>query len=312
MDILKGQRLRTGDLIGLVTPASPMADSSRIELGVRYLESLGYRTLPGRSIGATCGYLAGSDTERAADLHSMFSNREVKAIMCIRGGYGSPRLLGLLDYRLIARNPKIFVGYSDITALHLALWKKVHLVTFHGPMVGVDLAGPLDAYSETMFWSVLTSRKRLGRISLPPEGPSVLKAGRATGRMLGGNLALITALTGTPYLPDFSDALLYIEDISEEPYRVDRMLTQLHHARILSRSKAILAGGFTDCVPHDPSVPSQSVDEILREIADKSGKPFLANLPFGHQSPKMTLPVGLRARVDAGAKQIEFLEAAVR
>ena len=145
MEPRKPSRLNPGDLIGIISPASRILDPSRIEKGVAYLERMGYRTVLGKHVLETYGYLAGTDEERVADIHDMFTHKDVKAIMCIRGGYGTPRLLSLIDYSLVARHPKIFVGYSDITSLQLALWKKSRLVTFQGPMVGVDLADPLDS-----------------------------------------------------------------------------------------------------------------------------------------------------------------------
>lgn len=312
MEFIRPPRLNRGDLIGLVSPASPIADPSRIDRGVRYLEGLGYRVLLGKSITAIHGYLAGTDEQRVADLHTMFAHKDVRAIFCVRGGYGTPRLLSLLDYRLVRRNPKIFVGYSDITGLQLALWKKAGLVTFHGPMVGVDMADEMDTFTEEMFWSLLTSDRKHGPISLPEERARTVFPGKGTGRLLGGNLALIVSLLGTPFQPSFSGSVLFLEDIDEEPYRIDRMLVQLRNSRILGRSAAILTGQFTDCEPEDKTKPSLTVDQLLTEAARSARRPLLAHLPFGHENPKMTIPLGIRARVDAGARQIELLEPAVR
>ncbi len=312
MEFIRPPRLNKGDLLGLVSPASPIADPSRIDRGVRYLEGLGYRVLLGKSVTAVHGYLAGTDEQRAADLHAFFARKDVRAILCVRGGYGTPRLLSLLDYRLVRRNPKIFVGYSDITALQLALWKRAGLVTFHGPMVGVDMADTMDAFTEEIFWNLLTSDRKQGKIKLPDDTAITVFPGRGTGRLLGGNLALIVSLLGTPYQPSFSGSVLFLEDIGEEPYRIDRMLVQLRNTRILGRSAAILAGQFTDCVPEDKSKPSLTVDQLLSEAASSTRRPLLAHLPFGHENPKMTIPLGIRARVDAGARQIELLEPAVR
>lgn len=309
--ILKPPRLAPGDLIGLVSPASTIADLSRIDRGVAYLERLGYRVTVGKHVANVYGYLAGTDDERLADLHEMFANRAVKAVFCIRGGYGTPRLLSGLDFRLIARNPKIVVGYSDITALQLAIWRRCRLITFHGPMLGVDLADPMDSFTEELFWRVLTSTKKAGNV-LPSDEPiSVLRPGRATGSLLGGNLALLTSIMGTRYLPSFAESLLYIEDIGEEPYRVDRMLAQLRHAGILDNAKALLGGKFTDCGPKDASKPSLSLDQVFHETAEMLAIPYLANLPFGHESRKMTLPVGIRGRVDTARGTLEYLEGAV-
>lgn len=311
MKPLKPPRLRAGDLIGLVSPASPIADPSRIDKGVRYLESLGYRTEVAPSVLKNHGYLAGTDEERAGDLHAFFARRDIRAIMCIRGGYGTPRLLRLINYRLVGSNPKIFVGYSDLTALQLAIWKKTGLVQFHGPMVGVDMADQMDAFTEEMFWQTVTSASRRGAIPLPDPQPSPLTPGKARGRLIGGNLALLVSSMGTRYFPDLRDTLLYLEDIGEEPYRVDRMLFQLLNAGILHGVSGILTGKFTDCGPKDATKPSFTVDEILRQMAALTDRPFLTGLPFGHEARKMTLPLGITARLDAGRGTIEYLESAV-
>jgi muramoyltetrapeptide carboxypeptidase len=312
MKIVKPQRLRKGDLIGLVTPASPVADSSRIERGVQYLEQLGYRVTVGEHVGKVCGYLAGTDDERLADLHSLFADRRVRAIIAVRGGYGTPRLLSKLNYKLISQNPKILVGFSDITALQLALWRRCGLITFHGPMAGVEMAHTIDTFTEELFWQTVTSAKKVGRISFPDEvRMAVLHSGKESGRLIGGNLSIIVSLMGTRYFPSMTNAVLFLEEICEEPYRVDRMITQLRNAEVTSACNAILTGQFTDCLPKDQSKPSFSVDEILGEAARLVAKPFISNLPFGHPPQKMTIPIGVKARVDTGTPSIEYLESAV-
>jgi muramoyltetrapeptide carboxypeptidase len=310
--ILKPPRLRTGDLIGVVSPASTIADPTRIEKGVSYLEKMGYRTCVGEHVLKTYGYLAGTDEERAGDLHAMFRNREVKAIMCIRGGYGTPRLLSLINYPLVGRNPKIFVGYSDITSLQLALLKKCGLVTFQGPMVGVDMPDVMDGLTEGNFWQLLTSPTKAGSVLPAGEPVNTMREGKATGTLVGGNLAHFVASLGTPYMPQLKGALIFLEDIGEEPYRVDRMLSQLRHASILRKAAGILAGQFTHCTPKDASAPSLSLDDVFREIAALAPTPFMSNLPFGHEARKMTMPIGIRARMNASQHTLEFLEGAVR
>jgi muramoyltetrapeptide carboxypeptidase len=311
MNLLKPPPLKKGDLIGLISPASRIADVSRIERATRYLETLGYRTVVGAHATQLHGYLAGTDEERAADIHTMFERRDVKAIFCIRGGYGTPRLLPLLRYRLIARNPKIFVGYSDITALHLAFWKYTGLVSFHGSMAGVDMADPMDLFTEEVFWRLLTSTKKGGSIVFPPPQPEGVVRGKATGRLLGGNLALVTALLGTRYQPRFDETLLYLEDIGEDPYRVDRMFTQLRGASVLARCSGIMIGHFTDCVPKDPSTPTFTTEQVLREYLTAAQRPALWHVPFGHERQNMPIPVGIRARIDARTGSVEYLESAV-
>jgi muramoyltetrapeptide carboxypeptidase len=312
MQTLKPRRLQHGDLIGLVTPASPIADPTRIERGVRYLETLGYRVLVAENVNKSRGYLAGTDEERVADLHTLFRNKHVKALFCIRGGYGTPRILSLLDYRLIAQNPKIFVGYSDITALQLAIWKKCRLVTFQGPMLGVDLAGEIDRFAEEWLWKLLTSNTPAGPLLSAAETTVTVRPGKARGKLLGGNLALMLSIFGTRYQPDFSGSLLFLEDTDEEPYRIDRMFTQLRHASVLSKSAAMLLGQFTDSDPKDPTKPSLTLAEVLGDVASWSAVPVLSNLPFGHIPRKLTLPEGIGARVDTQARTVDITESAVR
>lgn len=309
--ILKPAALKKGDVIGIVSPASPIPDATKIEQAVRYLERQGYRTVVAPNVNRPHGYLAGTDEERVSDIHALLRDRSVKAIMCVRGGYGSPRLLALLDYRLFVQHPKIVAGFSDVTALQLALWRKCRLITFHGPMLGPDFSGDVNPLTEASFWTAVTSRAPRGPEAFAPAG-AALRSGRGTGRLLGGNLSLVVSILGTPYQPDFRRCVLFLEDVEEEPYRVDRMLTQLRNAGILDAASAVLGGQFTDCVPKDASRPSLTVAEVLGDAADRSQVPFLAGLPFGHVPAKITLPVGVRVRVDVQASVIEHLEAAVR
>jgi muramoyltetrapeptide carboxypeptidase len=311
MTILKPPRLNKGDLIGIVSPASPINDPTNIDRGVRYLESLGYRTLVGAHARNVLGYLAGSDEERLSDLHTMFADKKVKAIFCVRGGYGTPRLLRLLNYRLIARNPKILLGFSDITAIQLALWKRCRLVTFHGPMLGVDMAGTIDPFSEETLWRMLTSAKKGPALEFRADEGLTYREGKAVGCLLGGNLSLVVNLIGTKELPVFMNAVLFLEEIGEEPYRIDRMLTQMRNTGVLKGIKGVLGGRFIDCVPKDPKIPSRTTEEILQELAELLRVPFLAGLPFGHTTRKLTLPVGIRVKVDVSKRRIEFLESAV-
>jgi len=308
----KPRMLRRGDLIGLITPASPLADPSRLDRGIRYLESLGYHVLPAANLNHMRGYLAGTDEERAADLNMMFERKDVKAIFCVRGGYGTPRLLSLLNYRMISRNPKIFVGYSDVTALQLALWKKCQLVTFHGPMVGVDFGEEINPFAEEWFWKTVTSPAPAGKLPVDEHAAMTLRPGKGRGRLLGGNLSLVASVFGTRYAPDFTSSVLFLEDTDEENYRIDRLMTQLHHAAILDKVSALLLGQFTNSEPADPSKPTLTLAEVLEDAASWSGAPILANLPFGHIPQKVTLPLGVTAKVDADAHTVHLLEGGVR
>ena len=309
---LKPPKLKKRDLIGIVTPASPVADPSRIDRGVSYLERLGYNVIVGANVKKQHGYLAGTDEERAADLHAMFRDRRVRMIICARGGYGTPRLLQMLDYRLIKRNPKIFVGFSDITALQLAFWEKCGLVTFHAPMLATDMAEPMDPFTEEMFWLMVTSNAKVGFVAFPePMETRILRPGSFAGHLLGGNLSLLVSLLGTPYQPTLDNSALFLEDVGEEPYRIDRMLMHLQNAGALSRCCGALVGQCADCEPRDTSNPSLTLDEVLKEFAHAFKKPVISNVPFGHVKQKLTLPVGVKVRVNVERRSMELLEAAV-
>jgi muramoyltetrapeptide carboxypeptidase len=310
MKILKPKRLTAGDVIGVISPASPIADPSAIQSGVRYLESLGYRTLVGKHAEKKDGYLAGTDKERLTDLHAMFRNRRVKAIFCVRGGYGTPRLLHSLNYDLIRRHPKILVGFSDITALHLALWRMCGLVTFSGPMVGVDMSGKVDAFTEENFWRMISHPEKSHTMTIDPRTTLILHKGKARGKLLGGNLSLVANLIGTPFIPDFRNCIMFLEEVGEEPYRVDRMFTQLSNAGILRGIGGVLAGQFADCLPKgNPESPT--IDAVLQGALSRLRVPVLANLPFGHQPRKLTLPLGVNVLIEAGTPGITLLESPV-
>jgi muramoyltetrapeptide carboxypeptidase len=312
MKILKPPRLQKGDVIGVISPASPPSAQEKIDRGVQYLERLGYRVKVGRSVMAQYGYLAGTDEQRVADLNDMLHDREVKALFAIRGGYGTPRLLHLVDYRAVRQNPKIVVGYSDLTALQLALFKKTGLITFSGPMVGVEMWETIDPFTEEHFWRVLTSKARIGALANSEEEiVACYNRGRVAGRLLGGTLSLLISLMGTPYFPDLREALLVLEDVDEAPHRVDRMFTQLFHAGILKSISGLVLGKFTDCVPSDPSKPHLTIEQVLQEAVLKLSCPILTNFQYGHIPKKLTLPIGLRARLDTRRGVLEVLEAAV-
>jgi len=311
MKTVKPSKLLSGDLIGLISPASPVADPVRIEKAVAYLEKLGYRVEVGKNVGNKIGYLAGTDEERLDDFHSMFSNKEVKAIICLRGGYGTPRIVDGIDYKLIAKNPKIFVGYSDVTAIQMAIYKKTGLVTFAGPMAAVDLWNDINRYSEELFWRILTSNKKLGRLALPENAEmKTVTKGKMKGRILGGNLALITAMMGSPFLPKFDDSILMLEDVSEVPYRLDRMFNQLKVADVFNKVEGVLLGQFTDCEAKDDD-PTFTVAEVMENYFRKLKIPVVENFPHGHVKEKATVPFGIEIKVNGDKNFVEYLESAV-
>jgi muramoyltetrapeptide carboxypeptidase len=312
MTIIKPTRLHKGSTIGLVAPASTPSSEVKIEKGAAYLEQLGYRVKFGKHIRKIHGYLAGTDEERAADFNTMVRDKDVKAIFAIRGGYGTPRILRMIDYRSLRQNPKIITGYSDITALQLAIFRKTGLVTFSGPMTGSDMWKDFDPYTEEHFWQLLTSTKKIGVLKNPIDEPlKILKTGKARGRLLGGNLSLIACLMGTPFLPNMHGSILFLEDIEEAPYRVDRMLAHLLNAGVLPELAGLVFGKFTDCNPDNPSEPHFVIDHVLDEYANIIKRPVAANFQYGHVPRKLTVPIGLQALLDTKRSRIEILEGAV-
>lgn len=312
MKIVKPKKLSKGDVIGIISPASSPDDLTRIENGVKYFEKLGYRVEIGRNVGKYHGYLAGTNEERLEDLHDMFKNKNVKAIICVRGGYGSPRLLDKIDYKLIAANPKIFVGYSDITALQLAFLKKIGLVTFAGPMVAVDFYDEVSPFTEEMFWAVITSKKSFGKIHLPDDEKifSITK-GNIKGRIVGGNLALVTSLVGTDFMPDFKEKILFLEEVGELPYRVDRMLNQLKLAKLLKQVKGVILGAFIDCNEIDPNKRTLTLGEVISDYFEDLNIPIVYNFKHGHIKNNITIPFGTMFKLNASRNYVEIAESAV-
>lgn len=311
---IKPKRLSPGDTIGLITPGSYIADES-LQRAVDNLLKLGLKVKMGRHIRAKHGFVAGTDQQRLDDLHTMFEDKSVDAIWCARGGYGCTRLLPHIDYSLIRANPKVLVGYSDITALHQAIFQMTGLVTFHGP-VG---ASELTPYTEAQLRAVLMQPE--APYTIPPsleneasqeEGfyAETYQEGKVEGHLLGGNLSLLAAMAGTPYLPDVEGAIVFVEDIGEPPYRLDRMLTQLRQSWPLGKAAGLALGIFADCEmkPGSDSLPlQQTLAEQIRPLQI----PSAYGLPFGHISHQCTFPIGIRAAFDAGRRTITLLETAV-
>lgn len=307
MTIRKPKKLEKGDLIGVISPASNPPDISRIDKGVKYLESLGYNVLVGKNVGADNGYLAGTDEQRAEDLNSMFENKEVKAIFCIRGGYGSGRLLDKINYNAVRNNPKIFVGYSDITALQLAFFKKAGLVTFAGPMVAVDMYEKFNPKAEEIFWNTFTNSRKLGKIINPGEEKFfILNKGRAEGTLLGGNLAVFASQIGTPYIPNFKESILMFEEIGELPYRIDRYFNQITKAKIVEQSNGLILGRFLDCYEPDETKPTLSLNEVIGNYLGNIDKPVIYNVKHGHIAENITLPFGVHCKINASRSFIEI------
>ena len=297
----------SAEYIGIVSPAGSV-NKEKIEAAITFLESHDYKVKLGASVFAEEGYLAGTDQQRADDINAMFADEDVKMILCTRGGYGAARILGLLDYAMIARNPKPLIGYSDITALHIVLGEKCGFTTIHGPMVSSltssNLATP---YTLDNFFRGMNGEYPSGEIPMP-EGKKLeaVIPGRAEGVIRGGNLTLIASLVGTPYELKGDGALLLLEEIGEKPYRIDRMLNQLLQNGLFNRVNGILLGDFLNCEADTEG--TFSLDDVLKHYAELSGKPVIRGVPAGHGKHNLFLPMGVNARMEAREDGSAMLE----
>jgi muramoyltetrapeptide carboxypeptidase len=310
--MLKPKALKIGDTVALVSPSSPSPTES-FDRAKAAVEELGFRVKPAPGCRETLGYLAGPDEIRARDINEMFADPEVKGIFCLRGGDGATRIVDRIDVETASRNPKVFLGYSDITVLHAVLNEKARLCTFHGPMPASDFTRKTFAgYVRENLLKAICNVEPLGDIRPHESEPPMetLVPGVAEGRLAGGNLALVCALLGTPWEIDTRGKILILEDTDEPPYRIDRMLTQLRLAGKLRDAAGILLGQFTNVRPKNPK-STFTLREIFEAVVAPVGRPTLLNGCFGHGDYKVTLPLGARARIDGDASTFTVLEAGV-
>lgn len=297
------EKLRQGDIVALTAPSSPITEEEATRC-VSFVESLGYGVRTGASLtNALHGYKAGDGISRAAELHEMFSSPEVKAVFCVRGGDSSAHAVGHIDIGIIRSNPKIFVGYSDITNYH-TLFNRAGLVTFHGPMVRSNMIDNFDAYSSESFWRILN----MGDVAKHenPQGIEIKRAsgGGAKGMLTGGNLSLVTSMLGTPYEIDSQGKILFIEDVNESVQHVDRMLHHLKFAGKLDDAAGIIFGSFDGCV--NEKDPGYGLEELILDFFGGYSKPILYNIQAGHCFPTATLPMGAVCEIAAGSADITF------
>ena len=295
--------LAPGDLIGLAAPASPPEKPEKIDETIARLTAYGFRIKPAKSLRLRNGYLAGSDEERAADINALFADPEVKGIFALRGGYGSCRILPLLDYAAIRANPKPFLGYSDITVMHLAILLKAGLVTFHGSNASSAFEPGNEATCRRMLMSdhrkpagdgatVLFSREVAHGAALKTVVP-----GRVAGQLIGGNMTCLLRLIGTPYAPDFRGVILFLEDTGEKAYRLDGNFTHLRLAGVLGQIGGLVLGRFD----HPEAEEQGRIDACLRREAERIGVPCVSGAPIGHFAEQIMVPQGMQAELDAGA-----------
>ncbi len=311
--IIKPQALQPGDTVALVCPSSRPFDPGKVEQSRQWLEAEGYRVEVGKNIVRRYGNFAGTDDERLADFHEAWANPEVKAVICERGGNGASRLLPRIDYEMIRQNPKILIGYSDITALHLAIHKMTGLITLHGP-VAMDARS--TRYSYEQFTRALTSREPLGAVAdpvadkpFPPPYPpfrTLIRPGRAVGRLIGGNFTLIMETMGTPYEIETAGRILFLEDLNEEPHFYDAYLTQLRQAGKLHSAAGIIIGHCASSEPRSTFVSNFSLEDLIEQHLGDLGIPVVYGIRLGHTPDQCVLPVGATATLDASAEAISI------
>ena len=311
----KPPRLRAGQTVGLIAPSSNVMENQDIGFAIDILKSFGFKVKTGQHLYERHGYLAGEDQARAADVNAMFKDPDVDAIFCLRGGYGSPRILPYLDYASIAKHPKVIIGYSDVTALLNAIYTQTGMVTFHGPIAAQNFTD----YTLSQFKQVLFDAQA-ATIAAPPafetaEGRAerdnritVITPGVAEGKLIGGNLSLMVKLVGTPYEPDYRGNILILEDVSEAPYRIDGMITHLKLAGKLQQLAGIAFGKCSDCEIDGNSL---SIEQVLNDHLQPLGIPVIRGLMIGHIDDLATIPIGVRARLDTSQPGIQLLESGV-
>lgn len=313
----KPPRLRPGDTVGLIEPAGFTDDLFDLDLVKETIVAMGLKPRLGKHLAERRGYLAGTDADRAADVNAMFADPDVRAVFAVRGGWGCARILPLLDFAMIRANPKLLVGFSDITALHLAFAARAGFPTIHGPNAASSWPRfSWDAFRAIAFDGATPTLvnpvghedrlvQRSGRIR-------TFRGGKATGRLLGGNLTVLAALVGTPWLPDLDGAILFLEDVGEAPYRIDRMLTQLSLAGLLGKVAGVVFGQCMNCAASEPSYGGYTLSEVLQQHFQPLGVPAFQGASIGHIASQFSLPVGVRAEIDADIGSIRLLEPAVR
>lgn len=294
-DVLVPTPLRKGDTVGVVSASGP-PDPDLLNTGVEFLRSHGFRTRLGQYVCERNGYLAGNDEQRCTDLNTMLADPEVRGVLLARGGYGVMRLLDSIDHEAVVRDPKLLLGMSDVTALQLSLFCRCGLATFSGPMIAGQVGGGLDPVSEESLLRGLTEPLE-GRRLLPisVDGVQTLRSGDACGPLLGGCLSLVVALLGTVHSPDFTGSILLLEDVNEPLYRLDRMLTQLKLAGILSRVAGIVLGHFLGTQETDLR---EEVERLILELTSEHPVPVVSRVPHGHVLPNLTIPHGVRVALD--------------
>jgi len=315
---LKAKRLQPGDTVGLVAPATAIFEDVTVDIARESLEGLGLKVKIGAHLRDRHGYLAGNDQARADDINGFFADTSVAGIIPIRGGWGSARVLPYLDFDTIRRNPKVMMGYSDITALHNAIQARTGLITFHGPVGtgrwdawSVDWARRVLFNAEAVTMSNPKTMSDRNALTQVENRTRTITPGKARGRMMGGNLTVLAAILGSTYVPDYTDAILFLEDVQEDLYRIDRMLTSLKLAGILDKAKGVVFGVCSQCGPGNGNYGALTLEEILADHVKTLGVPAWQGAMIGHDQPQWTVPFGLEVEIDATEATVTMTEPAV-
>lgn len=315
LKIIKPIALKKGDTIGLVCPAYSAFIKEEVQIAVENLQVMGFKVVQGKHIFDRYGYLAGKDEDRADDINKMFADKKIDAIMAMHGGWGCARILPLLDYKLIKKNPKIFIGYSDITALLLGIYSQTGIITYHGPLG----SSTWNSFSVDYFKNTLIDGNAIKMNNPIRKTDSLVQiedriytitSGKATGKLIGGNLTVLSHILGSKYVPDFTGAILFLEDVQEDTYRIDRMITQLKLAGVLNQISGFVFGKCTDCPP-SKSYGSLTLEDIFEDHIKPLKIPAFSGAMIGHIKDKFTVPIGIEASIDATEGTISLNESAV-
>jgi len=310
------KHLSEGDTIGIISPASNRFESEPYEIAVESLQAMGLKVKLGNYVNTHYGHLAGTDEERAEDFNTMFKDPEINAIIALRGGSGAARILDLIDYEAISENPKIFIGYSDITALHTAIYTKTGLVTFHGPMA----TSKWNSFSYTIFKEILFNKETFIFENPKETGDNLaqvnnrirtISKGKAEGILLGGNLSVLSGIMGSEYIPNWENKILYLEEVGEKIYAIDRMMSQLKLAGVLNKISGFVFGKCTDCEPGGSGYGSLTLEEVIDHYIKPLNIPAYSGAMFGHVDDNSTIPNGLKVELDANKGIIKMLSPAV-
>ncbi len=298
------KKLVPGMTIGIASPAW-IPKKEKVANGIKYLEQKGFKVKIAKNIYKQYGYFAGTEEERLEDIHQLFTDEEVSAILATRGGWGTLRMLNEINFDLIKKNPKPVIGYSDITTLQLAIWAKTNIGSLSGPMLAVEMGGGIQEFTEKHFWGYLQNSDKNYKITLAQTETSIMKHGNVTGKLLGGCLSLVSFLQGTPFSPDFRDTILFLEDVGEQPYKIDRYFAHLKQAGIFNQINGLILGDFLDC---DPGSDEEifTINYLIDEYFSDTEFPVLRKFPYGHGDIKVTMPIGANTIIDTEKGEVIF------